>query len=96
MSTIGSAFQRVKVDLPFCIDVCTCVRPKMIFGAFFFFCPKRLMYVLSRPETTAQRYLWLNHRAVVKGIQIASPSFICILKVGLLGGFQTKATGHII
>ncbi len=34
-----------------------------------------------RTETTAQRYLWLNCRAVVKVIQIASPSFICILKV---------------
>ncbi len=34
-----------------------------------------------RTETTAQRYLWLNRRAIVKGIQITSPSFICILKV---------------
>ncbi len=33
-----------------------------------------------RTETTAQRYLWLNRHAVVKGIQITSPSFICILK----------------
>ncbi len=33
-----------------------------------------------RTETTAQRYLWLNHRIVVKGVQITSPSFICILK----------------
>ncbi len=38
------------------------------------------MYLLSHTEITAQRYLWLNRRAVVKGIQITSPSFICILK----------------
>ncbi len=54
------------------------VHPKMIFGTFFFW--KRLIYLLSRTGTTAQCYLWLNHHAVVKGIQIASPSFICILK----------------
>ncbi len=52
------------------------VHPKMISGTFFFFAEKRLIYLLSRIETTAQRYLWLNRRAVVKGIQIASPSFI--------------------
>ncbi len=56
------------------------VHPKMIFGAFFFFFWKRLTYLLSRTETTAQRYLWLNRHAVVKGIQIVSPLFICILK----------------
>ncbi len=42
-----------------------------------------LIYLLSRTETTAQRYLWLNRRAVVKGIQITSPSFIRILKSSL-------------
>ncbi len=62
-----------------------CWRPKRGFGAFFFFfffffCWKRLIYLPSRTETTAQRYLWLNRHAVVKGIQITSPSFICILK----------------
>ncbi len=36
--------------------------------------------LLSHTETTAQRYLWLNSRAVVKGIQIASLSFIYIQK----------------
>ncbi len=35
---------------------------------------------LLRTETTAQCYLWLKRRAVVKGIQIAFQSFICILK----------------
>ncbi len=58
------------------------IRPKMIFDAFFFFfAKKRLIYLILCTETTAQRYLWLNRRAVVKGIQIASLSFICILKV---------------
>ncbi len=50
------------------------------FFFFFFFCWKRLIYLLLRTETTAQHYLWLNHHAVVIGIQIASPSFIYILK----------------
>ncbi len=39
-----------------------------------------LTQLLSRTETTAQRYLWLYRRAVMKGIQIVSPSFIYILK----------------
>ncbi len=81
LPTIGSAFQCVKVDLPFCINICTCAYVlKWCLALFFFFCWKRLIYLLSRTETTAQRYLWLNRRAVVKGIQIASASFICILK----------------
>ncbi len=55
------------------------VRAKMIFVAFLFLL-KKLIHRLSHSETTAQRYLWLYRRAVVKGIQIVSPSFICILK----------------
>ncbi len=51
----------------------------MIFGAFFF-AEKRLTQLLSHIETNAQRYLWLYCCAVVKGTQIVSPSFICILK----------------
>ncbi len=81
LPTIRSAFQYVKVDLPFCIDICMCAYVLKWYSALFFLCWKRLIYLLLCTETTAQRYLWLNRRAVVKGIQIASPSFICILKV---------------
>ncbi len=81
LPTIGSVFQCVKVDLPFCIDVCTCVYILKWYSAlFFFFFWKRLIHLLLRTETTAQGYLWLNRRAAVKGIQTASPSFICIFK----------------
>ncbi len=41
LPTIGSAFQCVKVDQPFCIDVCTCVYVLKWDSArffFFFFC----------------------------------------------------------
>ncbi len=80
LPTIGSAFQCVKVDLPFCIDVCMWAYVLKWYSAHFFFGWKRIIYLLSRTETTAQCYLWLNRRTVVKGIQIAFPSFICILK----------------
>ncbi len=64
-------------------------RPKMIFSAFFFFfCWKRLTYLLLHTETTAQYYLWLYHHAIVKGIQIISPLFICILKGVDIGGYR--------
>ncbi len=81
LPTIGSAFQCVKVDLPFSIDICTCAYILKWYLAHFLFCWKKLIYLLSRTEATAQCYLWLNRHPVVKGIQIASPPFICILKV---------------
>ncbi len=56
------------------------VRAKMVFGAFFFFLPKKINTPILYTETTAQCYLWLYRRAVVKGIQIISPLFIYILK----------------
>ncbi len=34
------------------------------------------MNLFLHTESTAQRDLWLYHRAVVKGMQIVSPSFI--------------------
>ncbi len=40
LPTIGSAFQCVKVDLPFCIDVCTCVYILKWFFFFFFLLKK--------------------------------------------------------
>ncbi len=44
----------------------------MIFGVLFF----AEKYLLSRTETTAQRYLWLYRHTVVKGILIVSPSYM--------------------
>ncbi len=82
LPTVGSTFQCVKVDLPSCIDIRMCTYVLKLYSAlFFFFYWKRLKYLLLRTEITAQRHLWLNHSAVVKGIQIVSPLFICILKV---------------
>ncbi len=82
LPTKDSVFQCVKVDIPSCVDVCmyVCVRPKMIFSPSLFFCWKRLTYLLSCTETTAQHHLWLYRRTAVNGIQIVSPLFICILK----------------
>ncbi len=37
LPTIGSTFQCVKVDLPFCIDVCTCAYVLKWYSALFFF-----------------------------------------------------------
>ncbi len=48
------------------------IRAKMIFGKFYF-AEKDLF---SHMETTAQRYLWLYHHAIVKGIPIVSPSYM--------------------
>ncbi len=76
---LGSAFQCIKVDLPSYVDVCTS-RTCWIGIRHFFFCWKRLTHLLSRTETTAQRYLWLYRCVVVKGIQIVSLSFIRMLK----------------
>ncbi len=36
LPTIGSAFQCVKIDLPFCIDVCTCTYVLKWYSALFF------------------------------------------------------------
>ncbi len=43
-----------------------------------------LTYLLSHTEITAQHYLWLYRRTIVKGIRIVSPLFICILKASTL------------
>ncbi len=37
LPTIGRSFQSVKVDLPFCIDVCTCAYVLKWYSALFFF-----------------------------------------------------------
>ncbi len=66
-----------------CRRMYVCVRAKVTFDFFFFFfffCWKRLTQLLLRAETTAQRYLWLYHCAVAKGLQIFYLLFVRILK----------------
>ncbi len=63
------------------------VRAKIIFGVFF--AEKDL---LLPTETTAQRYLWLYHRAVVRKVYQLSLHHICILK-GLAWDFENNILG---
>ncbi len=69
------------------------VRAKMICGVFvlfLFFWWKRLTHLLLHTETTAQRYLWLNHRTVVKGIQIVSIIYMYTQRSAVVATFKTN------